>query len=83
MNKGKKETNQKIDSTIENRQLPEGRWVGILEINEVDWEHSYHEHCVIHGIVKSLHCVPETNKTLYANYTGIKVKKKENVLISF
>ena len=28
----------------------------------------------MYRIVEMLHCTPETNKTLYVNYTGIKIK---------
>ena len=38
-------------------------------------EYTYRdEHWVMYGIVESLHCTPETNVTLYVNYTGIKIK---------
>ena len=29
----------------------------------------------MYRIVESLYCTPETNITLYVNYTGIKIKK--------
>lgn len=35
MNKEKK-TNQEVDLTVENSQLPEGRWGGMREIGEGD-----------------------------------------------
>ena len=43
-------------------------------------EYTYHdEHQVIYRIVESLHCTPETNITLYVNYTGIfLLEKKKN-----
>lgn len=33
------------------------------------------ERRVMYGSGESLYCTPETNITLYANYTGIKTKK--------
>ena len=30
----------------------------------------------MYRIVESLYCTPETNITLYVNYTGIKIKNK-------
>ena len=31
----------------------------------------------MYGMAESLYCTPDTNMTLYVNYTGIKIKKKE------
>ena len=40
-------------------------------------EYTYHdEHYWVMYRVESLHSTPETNTTLYVNYTGIKIKKK-------
>ena len=36
-----------------------------------------HEHGVMYRMVESLYCIPETNITLYVNYTGIFLKKIE------
>ena len=37
----------------------------------------FDEHWVIHGIVASLSCTPETNISLYVNYTGTKKQKQK------
>ena len=29
----------------------------------------------MYGVIESIYCTPETNVTLYVNYTGIKTKK--------
>ena len=50
---------------------------GIYEIDEGDEQYTYpYEHWVMYGIVKSLHCTPETNRTLCINYTGILFLKR-------
>ena len=40
------------------------------------------EHKVLHGGVESLHCTPETNITLYANW-NLKTNKKVNILMAY
>ena len=42
--------------------------VGIQECTSGD------EHWVMYGSTESLYCAPETNLTMPANYTGIKIK---------
>ena len=34
------------------------------------------EHWVMYGSIESLHCTPKTNVKLYVNYTGIKIREK-------
>ena len=53
-----------------NRWLLEGRWVGgwvkqAMRIKVCTCD----DHCVMYGIVESLYNTPETNITLYVNYT--------------
>ena len=43
-----------------------------------DGSYAYREHSITHRVVESLCCIPETNVTLYVNYTQVK-KKKENL----
>lgn len=38
------------------------------------------EHEATCGNVESLYCTPETNRTPYVNYTGVKIKKKMKLL---
>ena len=50
-------------------------------------KYTYHdEHRVMYRIVESLYYTPETNITLYVNYTGIcfklKIKKRERRVIN-
>ena len=55
----------KKDLTIENRWVPEGKWVGMGETGEGDSVYSYpDEHRVIYLTVESLHCTPEANLML-------------------
>lgn len=43
-----------------------------------DGNYVYGEHCIMHRIVKSLCCAPETNVTLYVNcILIIKIKKNQ------
>ena len=39
------------------------------------------EHRGVYRIVESLYCIPEPNRTLYANYTGIKIKTFKELMI--
>ena len=56
---------------------------GIGEIGDEDSEHThFDEHWVIYGIVESLYYNPETNITLYINYTGIKNKKERKSIFT-
>ena len=44
------------------------------EMGGGDWEYAYcDEHGIMQGSAESLYCTPETNITLYVNYTGIKI----------
>ena len=46
---------------------------GISERDEGEEGYTYpNEHRVMYRIVESLYCTPETNVTLYVNYTRIK-----------
>lgn len=54
---------------------------GMGEIGEVEQEYTYYdEHWVVYRI-ESLYCSPETNITLYDNYTGIKIFNKKRYKI--
>ena len=46
----------------------------MMEIKEYN---CHDDHWVMYGIVESLYCTPETNITLFINYTGVKIKTKE------
>lgn len=81
MNKGEKRERKRKSRkrllTMENKQLPEERWVGRWDKQVKGIEYTYFdEHWEMHRIVASLYCAPETNMTLYGNYTGIKFFKK-------
>ena len=70
-----KETNQKRLLTIENKLMITRHEVGgvLGEIGEGDLECTYHdEHWVMYRVIEALCCTPETNITLYVNYTGTK-----------
>ena len=44
-----------------------------------DHNYTYHgEDCIMYKLVTSLCCMPETNITLYVNYTSIKKKKEQS-----
>lgn len=44
-----------------------------------DGDYIYHgKHWVIYKIVEYIYCIPESNKTLYVNYTSITECKKRN-----
>ena len=46
-----------------------------MGMGEIWVKYSYHdEHWVKYEIVESLYCTPETNITVYVNYTGIFLK---------
>ena len=48
------------------------------EVGDGDKEYIYcDEHWIVYRTVETLHCTPETNITLYVNYTGIKIIKKK------
>ena len=72
MNKEKKKEDKPKNRllTIENKLMVTRGEVGggMGEIGEGDHD----EHWVMYGSVESLYCTPETNITLYVNYTGIK-----------
>ena len=38
------------------------------------------EHWVMYGIVESMYCTPETNITLYVNYTQIKIEIGDGIM---
>lgn len=74
--KEKKKERQTKKQTLNSREYWRGggrgdgqnRWGGIKE-------RTYTEHWVRYRPVQSLQCTPETNRTLYANSTGIGMKK--------
>ena len=63
--RGKLKKKQTLDST-EHNDGPTGEEGGVMGgTGEGVCEYIYHdEHWVMYGVVKSLYCTPETNKTL-------------------
>lgn len=75
----KRETNQETNSELQrtNGWFPEGRWGGGWEKQGMGTKAcpGHHECQVTHGSVGLLYGIPK-RITLYANYTGIKIKNK-------
>ena len=47
----------------------------------ITWAHD--EHWLMYRIVEPLYCIPETNRTLYVKYTGIKIFKNQMLIYYF
>lgn len=48
-----------------------GEWMKGKQVKGI--KHSYPDEHGIYGIVESIYCTCESNKTLYIKYTGIKI----------
>ena len=62
--------------TIDNKLMVTTKEVGggwVKQVMEINESTCHDEHWVMYGIVESLYNIPETNITLYVNYTGIKI----------
>ena len=81
--RGEKRERQTKKQTLNCREQTDGyqrgsRWgKQVMEIKQ----YTYDECRVMYRIDESLYCTPETNITVYVNYTGIKnlIKKKEMI----